>query len=169
MFSVFVFDYADYIALLSCALLLPRAIVLRAIVLRAFVTARICLRAFVGAVLSCALLSGHHIRLYLTYLKSRHSSVLFDFHSQRLTKIWVEIPFKLWPALYIVSIMSPLFVRTHTSNLTRFGFLLLCDWFLFSNNNIRLFRIFDKSQIWTQDKYMKYNANIRKLSKSQKL
>ena len=47
-------------ALLSYALLLLCAIVVRAIVLRAFATARFCLRGFVGAVLSCALLSGHH-------------------------------------------------------------------------------------------------------------
>jgi hypothetical protein len=58
----FVQEYKDYnLALLSCALLLPRAIVLRANDLRAFVTARCCLRGFVGAVLSCALLSGHPI------------------------------------------------------------------------------------------------------------
>ena len=56
----FVQEYKDYnLALLSCALLLPRAIVLHANDLRAFVTARCCLRGFVGAVLSCALLSGH--------------------------------------------------------------------------------------------------------------
>ena len=58
-FQCFSLIMQTLLALLSCALLLPRAIVLRAIVLRAFVTARICLRAFVGAVLSCALLSGH--------------------------------------------------------------------------------------------------------------
>ena len=51
-------------ALLSYALLLPRAIVVRANVLRAFATARFCLRAFVGAVLSCALLSGHRFRYH---------------------------------------------------------------------------------------------------------
>ena len=52
-------NMSTILALLSYALLLPRAIVLRAIVLCAFLTARFCLRAFVGAVMSCALLSGH--------------------------------------------------------------------------------------------------------------
>ena len=51
-------------ALLSYALLLPRAIVLRDFVQRAFVTARFCRRGFVGADLSCALLSGHRKKEY---------------------------------------------------------------------------------------------------------
>ena len=56
-------NMSTILALLSNALLLPRAIVLRA-----FVTARFCLSGFVGAVLSCALLSGHpykHIKFQL--------------------------------------------------------------------------------------------------------
>ena len=63
------------LALLSYALLLSRAIVLRNFGQRAFVTARFCRRSFVGADLSCALLSGHQ----------------FDFMMHTLPKSLVEL------------------------------------------------------------------------------
>ena len=63
-------NMSTILALLSYALLLPHAIVLRAIVLRAFVTARFCLRGFVDAVLSCALLSGHPKHPYKRHVQN---------------------------------------------------------------------------------------------------
>ena len=68
--------------ILSYALLLPRAIVVRAIVLHAFATDRFCLRGLVGAVLSCALLSGHPINQIIKQLIKFNE--LFRYRSPQL-------------------------------------------------------------------------------------
>ena len=63
--SVFVFDYVDYTsAFVMRAFVTARNCPTRYCPAR-FVTACFCLRAFVGAVLSCALLSGHHFNVIL--------------------------------------------------------------------------------------------------------